>query len=216
MTRYAALLVKATATAAATAALLTACSSAPATPAAEPAPATSPPAAPPSPSAPPPSSSPTSSPGTAAPGAPSAEATFVAPAAKSCPDVVKALAKPTGVPWQLTDDTTAAGTAVRTCAARSTKPAAQLRIALHRTDPEVDTPETLLDAAQQRTGTCSTPLADPPDGVGYAVSCAGNGTATTTFVLESGWVWVEVAADEGDAFATTASRKAAVSSLSLM
>ncbi|WP_305785651.1 hypothetical protein [Symbioplanes lichenis] len=209
MTRYAALL---TATA-----MVAACSS-PDTPAAQPAPPVTSPPASSAPASPPPlSSAPASVPTSApAPADPSTPADYVEPAAKPCPDVVKALATATGVPWRLADDTTEPATAVRTCAARSVKPAAQLRIALHRTDPATDTPEKLLEAAMQRTGTCTTPLPDPPDGVGYAVSCAGNGTATTTFVLESGWVWVEVSADEGDAFATTASRKAAVSSLSLM
>ncbi|MFI5937297.1 hypothetical protein [Actinoplanes sp. NPDC051494] len=138
------------------------------------------------------------------------------PPGKTCAEVARAIARATGIAWVKpagVGDETQPGE--RRCEAQA--PGATLRVVLYRPDWPADTPEKFLTDAKARSGGCSTEMAAPLDGVGYATSCVDPSGSVTTLVIEAGWVVVSVTApDETVTFTQKASRKGAVSALSLL
>ncbi|AGL17238.1 hypothetical protein [Actinoplanes sp. N902-109] len=166
--------------------------------------------------------------------------TYAQPPGRTCAEIGAALSGLMKVTWKveaspLGPDSAAAAPGTRQCqaAAASTdhSPPALLSVTLFRPRPRpgTDTPERMLAAVQRRgeDEKCTTQLADPPDGTGYATSCVQSRAATitsasTTLLLESGWVTVTVTAQHqaGDrtarAFVSTSSQDGARSAISMI
>lgn len=140
---------------------------------------------------------------TLAAGSPASTGTtaFAQPAGRTCGEIAQGLATATAIPWQQRADTVADDGAVAAPGLRQCELAAgadRLTVSLYRPDLEADAPEDLLTKAVERSGVCDTNLPDPPDGTGLATSCVTDTvdtrTATTTLVIESGFVVVLVSA----------------------
>jgi hypothetical protein len=178
---------------------------------------------------------------TASPPVTASPSAYAQPPGRTCTEIGAEFSKVMGVTWKvgsssLGRDRDAAKTGTRKCEAEASStdhsPPAILSVLLFRPDPDLDTPERMLAAVQRRDKQqkCTTELSDPPDGVGYATRCVQNvastlTSASTTLLLESGWVMVHItgqhqtsdaAAEQARTFVAKASRDGAVSAISMI
>jgi hypothetical protein len=161
------------------------------------------------------------------------------PPGKTCGEVAAVLSEVMEVSWRLRDDSLSDDGRVgrpgtRKCSAETSSTArstpALLQVIFYRPQPGYDTPGTLREQVRRRAKGCGTELADLPSGVSYATTClehtASTLTSSTTMLVSAaGWisVWVSAkhrastsAASQAKTFVETASRRGAVSALSLI